>query len=320
MNLGINNYPTKPKNLFANTKDVRTTHTPANNNNNLTLKQLTEDSTAFTGKTKNPHANPFKVKNGKIELIGPKDIGKLTPCDVLMIIPHPDDIEVFFPQITKFLEDKKSVQLVYTTSGQKGRDSRGLIPRYDPKMKDQRESELKEALATLGVKRNPLLLGKMDGATHRPEVQTQIKPMLKDIIFNTQPKEIHTFGPEGMTNHSDHKATRAMVADVMEDLKAELAQEKDGDWINGTRVMQVGLTTKQVEEYKNITAPTTPIFKYLRNSQVPIDEKIELTKDGIDKIVDATTAYGSQFPDKAPEAVGDYYKNNPFVRVGKVKI
>ena len=109
-----------------------------------------KNSKLRSNNTNNVH---FRDLSFGIRLKHVNEINTLKQANKLVIIAHPDDETCFFGFIAKFLKNpKESIQLVYTTSGQKGQDIRNIIPRYDKKMQFQREKELSEALDELNVK------------------------------------------------------------------------------------------------------------------------------------------------------------------------
>ena len=75
------------------------------------------------------------------------EIDTLKPSNKLFITAHPDDETCFFGFIAKFLKNpNEKIQLIYTTSGQKGQDVRKIIPRYDKKMKNQENKNYQRLL------------------------------------------------------------------------------------------------------------------------------------------------------------------------------
>ena len=124
--------------------------------------------------------------------------------DLLAVFAHPDD-ETFRPGGTLALLARRGVRVhvLTATRGQAG--SCGNPPVCTPEeLPTVRENELRCACAALGLE-SPRLMDYIDGklAEADPEqVTTQILAALNEI----HPQVVLTFGPDGLSGHSDHIA------------------------------------------------------------------------------------------------------------------
>ena len=93
------------------------------------------------------------------------------------------------------------VVLICATRGELGTDD----PRQDPRrLAGRRERELRCAMAHLGV-HDVWVLGHPDGACADVD-DVEVVPALTDAMRSLQPDLVVTFGPDGITNHPDHRA------------------------------------------------------------------------------------------------------------------
>lgn len=234
------------------------------------------------------------------------DIEKLTPAENLFFLAHPDDESCFFYFISNLLaKDSGSVQLIYTNSGQNGRDARGILERYDPRMKDLREHELIQAIDEgYNSKRSPLVLDFIDGQTHLEENKRDMKVFVKEIIDRVKPANIFTFEPKGITNHSDHRAISEVTSAVFEENKDSLTKDK--------KLWKVGLTKKAAELLIKETERDTHIFTYVRPSIERAGNSVDVSRF-IEQIYKAMSAYKSQFKPEAVESFCAYLKKYPLI-------
>ena len=241
-----------------------------------------------------------------LELKHRKDIEKLTPAENLFFLAHPDDETCFFYFIANLLnKDSNSVQLIYTNPGQKGRDARGILERYDPRMKDLREQELVQAIDDgYNSKRAPLVLDFIDGETHLQKNKDEMKIFVKEIIDRVNPVNIFTFEPNGITNHSDHRAISEVTDEVYDENRLSLTQDK--------KLWKIGLTKRASELLIQETEKDTHIFTYVKPFIDKASKNYNVTKY-IEQIYKAMSAYKSQFKPEAVISFCNYLKKYPFV-------
>lgn len=294
--------------IYSSLKDC-----PNFNCTNLNEKfNTTSSNEIFPKKSNEIPLDSFNFKGLQLKKI--QNIKKLKPADVLVVLAHPDDEVCFFGFIAKMIkQNKKTVQLVYTTSGENGRDIRNKIPRFSPKMKKVREIELKKSLEKLGLQRDPILLDLGDGKTRTPEVQEIMLPLLQRIVKETKPKEVYSFTPEGITRHPDHISLGEILPDVIHAHK-KVSRQK-------TRLFQVGFTESQRRNIINAVVETSGIgifVKVIRSIQ-PLKPKFNIKKN-LPTLIKAFKEQTTQFTDDTVKALEFYFKNHPNIYVAEKKI
>ena len=122
---------------------------------------------------------------------------------VLGVWAHPDD-ETFLSSglMLTARERGDRVVLVTATRGEQGTDDPVLWPPH--RLGELRARELDRSLAVLGVTEHRWL-GYVDGACHLVSDAAAVEAVA-GIIEEVQPDTIVSFGPDGVTGHSDHRA------------------------------------------------------------------------------------------------------------------
>ncbi len=125
------------------------------------------------------------------------------PRRLLGVWAHPDD-EAYLSAglMARVVETGGDVTVLTATRGEKGTDDPA---RYDqPAFAAAREEELRASLAVLGV-RDVRFIGLRDGECDLA-YQVDAVAAIADVMDDVEPDTIVTFGPDGITNHPDHKA------------------------------------------------------------------------------------------------------------------
>jgi len=124
------------------------------------------------------------------------------PGPILLVFAHPDDESSSVAGTTaKYTECGVSVDLICATRGEKG--TRLDVPR-EVDTATARETGLRVAAGITGI-RNIYLLGYMDGDLEKVAT-SEIASRIMNIMREVQPEIVITFGPDGISGHSDHKA------------------------------------------------------------------------------------------------------------------
>jgi LmbE family N-acetylglucosaminyl deacetylase len=124
------------------------------------------------------------------------------PLTLLGVWAHPDD-ETYLSAalMRRVVAQGGRVVLVCATRGEQGTDD----PEADRRaLGARRERELRAAMSHLGV-HDVWVLGHPDGACAEVDVEAAAAP-LAAVMAATRPDLVVTFGPDGITNHSDHVA------------------------------------------------------------------------------------------------------------------
>ncbi len=125
---------------------------------------------------------------------------------ILGVWAHPDD-ETYLTAglMAQSVRDGRRVVCVTATRGEEGSWDEERWP--TSKMGEVRDAELMESLGILGVT-DHRWLDYYDGTCAQiPEDEAVTK--VESIIREVQPDSVFSFGPDGMTDHPDHKATCA---------------------------------------------------------------------------------------------------------------
>lgn len=251
------------------------------------------------------------IKPDRFEFVSLKkraDIPALPPADVVIAVPHPDDETLFFGIIPKLVEEGKSVQLVYTTMGEGGFDRRELTDLEHDKsifeqfgdrpakqvrppvagLADVRAEEIREMAKSLGITRAPLVLDYPDGKCN--DNVESIRADIQAVMKAVNPKEIFTFGPEGITPHPDHITVGNIVTDeVISHNKGKEDDEK-------ISVNQVFFDKKQKSSLVEKTKDLKLIWNQYWQNVVPATiHKVDISTSQVDKLKEAMSAYASQF-------------------------
>ena len=126
---------------------------------------------------------------------------------------HPDD-EAFLTAglMADAVRNGRRVVLLTATKGELGIQD---PERWPPeKLPEIREAELKASLGFLGVKEHYWLGYPDGGCAQVPREEAVAK--IASFIESVQPQHVFTFGPEGMTGHSDHKAVSSWTLEAFE--------------------------------------------------------------------------------------------------------
>ena len=130
---------------------------------------------------------------------------QVLPRRLLGIWAHPDD-EAYLSAglMARVIESGGQVTVLTATRGEKGTDDPLLHGRSH--FASMREAELRAALGELGVS-DVRFMGFGDGECD--PLSEDAAAMIDGVIDDVDPDLIVTFGPDGVTNHSDHRAVSA---------------------------------------------------------------------------------------------------------------
>lgn len=124
---------------------------------------------------------------------------------VLVVLAHPDDES--FPMggtLAKYAAQGARVTLVCATRGEAG------IPELSAEETAQvRSQELQAAAAALGLA-GVRFLGYLDGRLAEADPDEAVTQLV-DILHAEQPQAVITFGPDGISGHSDHLAIHRLT-------------------------------------------------------------------------------------------------------------
>lgn len=287
---------------------VKKTIVKANQLNNVVpyencKQQKTPNFALYFAKSKSVGFSAVE-KSPELTLLRKKDISNLPKADVVVFIAHPDDETFFFGFLPKLIKEGKTVQLVYTTSGDALRGT-GFDVVHSPEQASEREQELLKAGKVLGFNRNPLMLEFHDKETREGDNPKEIKQLASRILEKVQPKEVYSFGPEGITQHGDHiiagNASLKAVREYNNGQKEKIA------------FYQVGFSPEQTEGLKQQYpeggwSRTVPI-------EGDITRTIELNPDDINIIMESMACHGSQLDSDTLNNFRRFFQQNPKINL-----
>lgn len=160
---------------------------------------------------------------------------------LMAIFAHPDDETLVAPILNKYINEGVEVILVTVTDGRLGvTDFSGYIA--GDELAEARREELKCAADILGIELIHLdyedQLRTSEGFDGFIAQSRGILTDLHRIISDRNPDAIITFGPDGFSNHIDHRIIGDSVTQVI------LSQE----WENTPALFYVGLPASSLDE------------------------------------------------------------------------
>lgn len=137
--------------------------------------------------------------------------------DIAYVLAHPDDETYCHESLRQLAASGYSVQPIYLTKGEQGQDVSGENNPKGAAIAAARLSDLKNHLQALGITREAMTLDFPDGQV-REHVPAAVNAV-KQALLKIQPKLIISFGPHGMSGHSDHVAVSQITTNAVKALK-----------------------------------------------------------------------------------------------------
>lgn len=158
-----------------------------------------------------PRGDPDRWMQASVDADQPEPPGRL-----LGIWAHPDD-EAYLSAglMARTVTDGGHVTVVAITDGEAGFPADDRRP--PTQRAEQRRRELRAAMALIGV-HDVRFLGIADGAV-ATEPADRLVAQISDLIREVDPDAIVTFGPDGITGHSDHVANSELVTRAWADTR-----------------------------------------------------------------------------------------------------
>lgn len=207
---------------------------------------------------------------------------------LLAIFAHPDDESFIVGGSLAIAAKKTRVKIIIATRGEKGR-SHIDYEISDEGIAKMREKELAAAMKALGVE-DYLVLDYPDGGLDQVK-EKEIVSRLEEMIRDSDPAAVLTFGPDGVTGHRDHIAIGRFAT------KAASAAGKDVYWLARPLSQQSLVESRSWKRTKQF---------YDAIQAVPYSES-ELIRIDVGKLIEAKkkaiAAHASQGPERylAPE-------------------
>ena len=204
-----------------------------------------------------------------------------TPKKLLAIFAHPDDEQTVAPLLVQSIENGIEVTLVIATDGRLGTNEYTDYEAGDGLAAIRRE-ELKCAAATLGVELIHLnyhdQLRSAEGYDgHIPHVRSLLKE-ITEIVERIQPDAIVTWGPDGASNHMDHRLIGAIATQVF----------TSRQWNNEMQLYFFGIPSDILPSKEAVIQRGTD--RSLLNVQIPFEPH------HLDIAYEALRCHASQYP------------------------
>ena len=202
---------------------------------------------------------------------------------ILGVWAHPDD-ETYLTAglMARAVQDGRRVVCVTATRGEEGSWDEERWP--TSKMGPVREAELMESLGILGVTEHHWL--DYRDATCADVPMDEAVGKVRTIMEEVRPDSVFSFGPEGMTDHPDHKATCTWATAAFEQAARP-----------GAKLYYATMTPESAEEF----VPRMNRFNVFMSPDVPpitpreeAELVFELSPDLLDLKLKAIEAHVSQ--------------------------
>ena len=203
---------------------------------------------------------------------------------LLAVFAHPDDEITLGAILNKYVEEGVNVHLVVATDGRFGTNDRTDHVAGDDLAALRRE-EMQCSADKLGVelihlKYQDQLRSSEGYDGHIPHIRSLMKDIY-DIIERLQPDAIVTFGPDGWSNHMDHRLVGASVT------QAYLSKM----WEKPINLFYVGRPSNLIED---------PEQKILAGQDIGyLTTKVTYSEKNKDAFINALACHKSQFGEDA---------------------
>jgi LmbE family N-acetylglucosaminyl deacetylase len=177
---------------------------------------------------------------GSTTVIAPRVQANDAAPTLLAIFAHPDDEQVVSPMLARYAREGVRVHVAYATGGQTGVREHAGIPAGEA-LATARAEEARCACEKLGI-RPPILLGLEDGELHTGANQVTLRKEVSRLLTELGPEAVVTWGPDGVTGHSDHRMVSSIVS--------ELIQQGDPD--RGPKLFYVGLPAERLSALEGL--------------------------------------------------------------------
>jgi LmbE family N-acetylglucosaminyl deacetylase len=222
-------------------------------------------------------------------LVAQNDAAKV----ILAIFAHPDDEMTVGPMLAKYAREGASVYVVSVTDGRYGVGQSGL--EAGDELVALRKEEFNCSTSKLGAE--PIWLGYHDQLRlregydgHVPLTQRLIREV-DSLVTVLQPDVLITWGPDGGTNHMDHRLVGATVTQVF----------ISKDW-NKPRALYYYATPSHLIEDESERILRGVDEKYLTM-------RVSYTEDDLNKALEAFSCYQSQFSPEQMKELTSYIKS-----------
>jgi LmbE family N-acetylglucosaminyl deacetylase len=136
------------------------------------------------------------------------------PRTLLAIFAHPDDEQVVSPMLARYAREEVTVYLAIATDGRQGVREHAGIGAGDA-LAATRATEARCACEKLRIQA-PILMGFEDGTLETDAIKPVVLEKVIRLLSDLKPDVIVTWGPDGVTGHTDHRMVSNLVTEVIQ--------------------------------------------------------------------------------------------------------
>jgi len=211
---------------------------------------------------------------------------------ILFVVAHPDDLDVYFGGlVARLVNDKKEVNILLATSGDKGAED---AITEEKALADERIKEQVAALEVLGLTKESLqLLNLPDGELQEnmsellEKITKTIRKLKPDIICTLDPQIIYSYSNKlsgYFINHRDHRAVGLAAIDATYPLARSHSFFKGhfNEGLSPHSTFKLYVTSDQYPE-ANTNIDITSVIE--KKSKAMAQHKSQFTPDQVDQII-----------------------------------
>jgi LmbE family N-acetylglucosaminyl deacetylase len=205
---------------------------------------------------------------------------------LMAIFAHPDDDVTIGPLLAHHAMAGIDLSLVVVTKGELGVTGHCGVPAGD-ELAAIREAEVMGACEHYGVG-NLVLLRERDASLAAMDRREQaiLMERLREAIAQAKPSVIITFGPEGYTRHSDHRAVGAYVTELFQSWQPDAA-----DGYVPQKLYYVGIPASKLLLARELGEPFSTAFYAVDDAFITTVVDVS---DGLAAAARAESCYKSQ--------------------------
>jgi LmbE family N-acetylglucosaminyl deacetylase len=144
-----------------------------------------------------------------------------SPRTLLAVFAHPDDEQTISPMLARYAREGVQVHVAFATGGQKGVRDHAGIPAGEA-LGTARAAEARCACEKLGVLA-PILVDLEDGELYTEENKAALLKEVARLFAELKPDVVVTWGPDGVTGHTDHRMVSSVVSQVIQEADPDTA-------------------------------------------------------------------------------------------------
>ena len=152
-----------------------------------------------------------------VGVIIPGDVPALAQAKsrtLLAVFAHPDDEQVVSPMLARYAREGVRIHLAIATDGRKGVREHAGIPAGDA-LATARAAEARCACEKLNIEA-PTLMGVADGELYQDANKKTVLEGIARLLADLKPDAVVTWGPDGVTGHTDHRMVSNLVTEVIQ--------------------------------------------------------------------------------------------------------